>query len=403
MKTFSYKAVTKEGKVIEGEKNAEEKTNIYSELIADGNSVISIDEQVKGKLFSNFSISFGNVKQLDLIVFSKNLGKMISAGLPMVRSLEIMEKQAKVGKFKKVLKDINEGVSKGKTLSECLNSHNDVFSTLFVAMVKAGEESGNLSDSLSIIANQMERTYALKKKIKGAMMYPAIVLIAMILITILMLIFIVPTLTATFESLNVDLPLSTKIIIESSKFIKGNMLATLFGLIVLVVGAGMYFKTKGGKKFLDYTFLHTPMISDITKKINSARTARTLSSLLASGVEYTTAVGITQEVLQNSYYKDIMKEAGEVIVKGGNISEIFSSHVGLYPMFVSEMASVGEETGKLSEMLLEVAKFYEEEVEQKTKDMSTVIEPFLMIVIGAAVGFFALSMMSPMYSLADKI
>ena len=403
MKTFSYKAVTKEGKVIEGEKNAEEKANIYSELIADGNSVISIDEQVKGKLFSNFSISFGNVKQLDLIVFSKNLGKMISAGLPMVRSLEIMEKQAKVGKFKKVLKDINEGVSKGKTLSECLNSHNDVFSTLFVAMVKAGEESGNLSDSLSIIANQMERTYALKKKIKGAMMYPAIVLIAMILITILMLIFIVPTLTATFESLNVDLPLSTKIIIESSKFIKGNMLATLFGLIVLVVGAGMYFKTKGGKKFLDYTFLHTPMINDITRKINSARTARTLSSLLASGVEYTTAVGITQEVLQNSYYKNIMKEAGEVIVKGGNISEIFASHTGLYPMFVSEMASVGEETGKLSEMLLEVAKFYEEEVEQKTKDMSTVIEPFLMIVIGAAVGFFALSMMSPMYSLADKI
>ncbi len=403
MKTYFYKAVNKQGEIVEGEKTGESKEAISTEIASQGLTAIYVEEKTGRKLFSNISFSFGRVKEQDLIVFARNLGKMIASGLPVVRALEIMEKQAKEGKFKKVLVDINDGVSKGKTISECLSEHKEVFSTLFVSMVRAGEESGNLSESLEIVSGQMERTYILKKKIKGAMMYPGIILFAMILIATLMLIFVVPTLTATFKGLGVDLPMSTKIIIYVSEFINNNLLLTLFAVICVVVLGGMYFRTKNGKRVLDYVFLKTPLIGDITKKVNSARTARTLSSLLSSGVEYTIAVGITEDVLQNSYYKSVLKEAGEVIVKGGSISEIFSSRVNLYPLYVSEMAKVGEETGKLSEMLLEVAKFYEEEVEQKTKDMSTVIEPFLMILIGGAVGFFALSMMSPMYSLADKI
>jgi len=314
-----------------------------------------------------------------------------------------MEKQAKKGKFQTVLQNINDQVSKGTALSDAMEDHPETFSNLFISMLRAGEESGNLSESLEIVGTQMEKTYLLKKKIKGAMMYPAVILVAMVIIAILMLVFIVPTLTATFTELNVDLPVTTQLIIGVSDFLRNNAIATLFGIVAFFVLGGMFLKSKKGQRTLDFVLLHTPIISDITKKINAARTARTLSSLLSSGVEFTTAVGIAEDVMQNSYYKTILKQAGEVIVKGGNISEVFSQHEKLYPLFVGEMAAVGEETGKLAEMLFEVAKFYEEEVEQKTKDMSTVIEPFLMILIGGGVGFFAISMMSPMYSLADKI
>jgi len=401
MKTFTYKAIKSDGETINGEKTANQKGDVSRELEADGSMVISIEEK-KTNSFGKIEFSFGRVKEQEKIVFAKNLGKMIGAGLPVMRALEIMEKQSK-GKFQKALLDISEGVSKGDTLSATMKNHPHIFSALFIAMVSAGEESGNLSESLAIISGQMERTYVLKKKIKGAMMYPAIILFAMVVIAILMLIFIVPTLTATFSGLNVELPLSTRFLIGSSNLLRYNIIASIFSMVAIVVVAGIFFRSKRGMRVLDFVFLHVPLISDITKKINSARTARTLSSLLSSGVEYVSAVGITGEVIQNSYYREIIADAGNVIVKGGSISETFEKNSKFYPLFVSEMAKVGEETGKLSEMLLEVAKFYEEEVEQRTKDMSTVIEPFLMILIGTAVGFFALAMMSPMYSLADKI
>ncbi len=403
MKTFNYKAIRKEGGTVEGEKMAEDKASLVVMLRKEGLSVVTIEEAKTNTWWKSFSVFGGSVKEQDKIVFAKNLGKMIGAGLPMVRSLEIMEKQAKNGKFKNVLQNLNDQVSKGSALSDAMENHPNVFSKLFVSMLRAGEESGNLTDSLAIVGEQMERTYLLKKKVKGAMMYPGVILSAMILIGVLMLMFVVPTLTTTFEGLGIDLPLSTRIVIGVSDFLRNNILATLFGAIAVFTVLGMFFRSARGQKTLDFVFLHTPVIKGITVKVNAARTARTLSSLLSSGVEYTTAVGITEDVIQNSYYKVVLKEAGEVIVKGGNISELFADNVKLYPLFVSEMSSVGEETGKLSEMLLEVAKFYEDEVEQKTKDMSTIIEPFLMILIGGAVGFFALSMMSPMYSLADKI
>lgn len=403
MKTYSYKAIKKDGAVAAGEKMAEDKATLVTLLRKEGLSVVTIEENKSRDWMKNIVIWSGGVKEQDIISFAKNLGKMIGAGLPMVRSLEIMEKQAKPGKFKTVLQNINDQVTKGKAVSDALEDHSDVFSKLFVSMLRAGEEGGNLAESLAIVGEQMEKTYLLKKKIKGAMMYPGVIMCAMIIIGVLMLMFVVPTLTTTFEGLGIELPLSTRMVIGTSDFLRNNILASLFGVIALVTVSGMYARSKQGKRVLDFVFLHTPVIRDITKKVNAARTARTLSSLLSSGVEYTTAVGITENVMQNSYYKAIMKDAGDVIVKGGNISEIFAKNEKLYPLFVSEMSAVGEETGKLAEMLHEVAKFYEEEVEQKTKDMSTVIEPFLMIVIGAAVGFFALSMMSPMYSLADKI
>jgi type IV pilus assembly protein PilC len=245
--------------------------------------------------------------------------------------------------------------------------------------------------------------YDLERKVRGAMIYPAVIFSVMIAIGALMMVFVVPTLTATFKDLNSELPFSTKIIIGISDFLRDHTLLGIGILIALVALAYSFFKTKVGKRSADFTLLHIPLISTLVKETNTARTARTLSSLLYAGVPITNAIQITGEVLQNSYYKEVLKKAQASIEKGAVMSGTFMEREDLYPVFLAEMLSVGEETGKISEMLAGVGTFYEEEVSQKTKNMSTIIEPFLMIIIGTFVGFFAVAMISPMYSVMDNV
>ena len=278
-----------------------------------------------------------------------------------------------------------------------------VFPPLFVSMVGAGEESGNLADSLLIVGNQLEKTYLLKKKIKGAMIYPAIVISAMIIIAILMFIFVVPTLSETFKSMNVELPMSTTIIIGISEFLANHGILALLIAVIVVTVLVILFRTPKGKRYGELTLLHLPIFSKLVKESNSARTARTLSSLLSAGVDVVEAISITKSVVQNSFYKDVLTAAGENVQKGIALSAIFMENSNLYPVLVGEMIEVGEETGKLSDMLLRVAEFYENEVDTATRDLSTIIEPILMVVIGAGVGFFAVSMITPMYSIMSGI
>lgn len=270
-------------------------------------------------------------------------------------------------------------------------------------MVRAGEESGKLSESLRVVATQMDQSNRLKKKIRGALMYPSIVLIAMVVIGILMLIYVVPTLTQTFNELGGDLPATTQAVIALSDFLAASPLLSL--LILLVIGSGivMGLRTKQGKRGFDYVMLHLPVISGLVKETNSARTTRTLSSLLSSGVDVVRSIAITRDVIQNSFYAAVLSEAEAKVVEGGSLSEIFQKYPNLYPPLVSEMFAVGEETGRLSSLLRETAEFYEDSVQQQTKDLSTIIEPFLMLIIGAAVGFFAISMIAPIYSLSSAI
>ena len=249
----------------------------------------------------------------------------------------------------------------------------------------------------------MEKTYLLQKKIKGAMMYPTIIFMVMIIVAFLMMIYVVPRLTKTFKDLKTALPSSTKIIIFISDFLAQNALLSLGGLILVIFGFFYFIKTSIGKSIMDSVVLKLPVISGIVIESNSAKTARTMSSLLSAGVDIVTAVKITGEVLQNGYYKRALKRLEAVVEKGDSMSSVFEKETKIYPAFVTEMISVGEETGKLSSMLLGVATFYENEVDQKTKDLSTIIEPVLMVFIGAAVGFFAISMISPMYSVMNNI
>ena len=371
---------------------------------ANEGSILFVEEvgekQVALKIFSFRK----KIKAQEVIIFAKNLSVMIDAGLSVSRSLIILEKQLKNKNFIEILKSVGNSVNSGETLSNSLARHPDIFSNLFVSMVKAGEESGKLSNSLKTVADQLEKSNTLSKKIKGAMIYPTVIVSVMAVIGVLLMVYMVPTLTETFKGLEIELPLPTRVIIAISDFLRVNIILVLVAVVAVIFGFFSGLKTKKGKYVLDFIILHFPMIKTMAKEVNAARTARTLASLISSGVDIVAAIGITSNVIQNHYFKNLLDDAAKQVEVGELLSSSLSnSKGGLYPIFVSEMLAVGEETGKMTEMLDNVATYYENEVDQKTKDLSTIIEPVLMVFIGIAVGIFAIAMMLPTYSLVDAI
>lgn len=404
MPTYTYTAKDDQGKKYTKTDNFSDKQELYQVLHQQGHEFLTVKEKgAAGAWFEKVSEKFETIKQEDKIILARNLGAMIDAGLTLARGLDVLERQTKSKKLTSVLKSIKKSINKGNNFASSLEEFPKIFSPLFISMVRAGEESGNLSESLRTVATQMDASYKLRKKVKGAMMYPSIIFGAMIIIGILMMIFVVPTLTATFIELNVDLPKSTQLIIAISDFLKNQAIIALGGLVLFIAGVTYYIRTAHGKKVFGFIVIKIPVIGELVKEVNSARTASTLSSLLTSGVEMIHALEITEGVLQNVHYKKILRETQETVKKGGVISEVFSKYVKLYPPFVAEMVAVGEETGQLAELLTRVGDFYQDDVTERTKDLSTIIEPILMIVIGGAVGFFAVSMITPMYSLTSGI
>jgi len=405
---FIVKAIKNNGERYEEFRDATDKNSLYHELRLRGDTIISVTEKtetVNNKVKLKFQGMFHRISTNDKISLARNLGSMLESGLPLIRALSVLERQTRNPKLKDVFLTIQNNINKGGNLSQSFAGFPKVFPAIFVSMVKAGEESGTIAQSLKSIADQMEKIHTLVKRLRGAMIYPAIVIIVMIIIGVLLLVYLVPNLTATFKELNVKLPLSTRIIIKLSDFLKNHYIIVAMVALFFVSIFSVVLKTRGGKKFFSLLMLKTPIISTMIKESNSAKTARTLSSLLSSGVDFLVAIKITRDVVQNPFYKTILKQAEESVQKGDVISAVFlrTDVQKLYPPFVGEMTSIGEETGKLAQMFSNVADFYEEEVNQKTKNFSTIIEPILMVCIGLFVGIFAVSMLGPIYSLADAI
>lgn len=408
MGTFRYKGTDASGNEVFETVEAEDRFSVYDIARTNGHIVDSVAEASaldveKFVRLEWLTLLLSRIKQDEMVMLTRNLGAMLRAGLALSRALSVSERQTKNPKLKGVLKALNEKLNTGNQFYEALADFPAVFPRLYVAMVRAGEEGGKLAESLDILALQMERTSTLKKKIKGAMVYPVIVITIMIAIGVLMMIFVIPTLTTTFKELNVKLPLATTVIIVTSDFLAGHTIFALLSMVGTFFGITSLFKTAWGRKGFEWFVIHAPILGPITKQINAARTARTLSSLLSSGVSVVSAISITNDVVQNSFYRVVLSEAVLRVEKGKALSEVFIEREDLYPLLVGEMIAVGEETGQISEMLLQIAIFYENEVEQKTKDLSTIIEPLLMVVIGGMVGFFALAMIAPIYSISDSI
>ena len=405
MATFHITAVTKDNDSYDEAIEAPDRFQVYREIRERGDHLVKIEEEGKRNMLSLAFIdeALANVSADEKVVLTRNLAAMLEAGLTTSRALAVMEKQTKNKKLKSVLGSLISDVRRGSTLSAGLAKFKHIFSPLLISMVKAGEESGKLSGALRVVSTQMDRANRLKKKIRGALMYPSIVLIAMVGIGILMLIYVVPTLTQTFEELGTDLPATTQGVITVSNFLSNNTILSLV-LFVVVIALFIYgLRTKQGKRVADWVMLRLPVVKGLVMETNSARTCRTLSSLLSSGVDMVLSITITRDVIQNSFYQKVLIEAEQGVVKGNALAEPFEKYPKLYPPLVAEMIAVGEETGRLSNLLQETAEFYEESVEQQTKDLSTVIEPFLMLIIGAAVGFFAISMIAPIYSLSGAV
>ncbi|MBI5139533.1 type II secretion system F family protein [Candidatus Nomurabacteria bacterium] len=403
---FSYSAKARSGEFLKGTIDAPDRFTAARDIKARGEIPLSIsikDESIFGSLafLQNF---LGRVKMKDLIIITKNLSGMIKAGLSLARALSVLEKQAGNNvALHNILVSISAEINSGGTLSSGFSKFPNVFSKLFISMTRAGEESGNLANALSEIGTNLEKEHSLTRKVKGALIYPGVIFSAMIVVGVLMFAFVVPTLASTFKSLGVTLPLSTRAIIWLGNFFSNNLFFTFIVLILGAFGMFSFFNAKFMAKYIDFIITKLPLIGTLVKEINTARTTRSLSSLLLSGVSITRSIEITEDVVQNVYYKKILREAKDSVEKGAPLSETFSNNLKFYPVMMSEMVQVGEETGKLSDMLLQVAIFYEEEIENKTKNLSTIIEPVLMIVIGSGVGFFAISMISPLYSVLDNI
>jgi len=406
MSHFTYKAKKPGGEIYSAECDAADHYELYKRIRENGDEIVQFQESGQSKGLK-MNISLGSitngVKMVDKINFARNLGSMLEAGLALSRALSVLERQSGSKNLKKVIIDLSDEISRGTTFSDALEKHKNIFSPLFISMVHAGEQSGTLADSLKVVAMQMDNNYLLTKRIRGAMMYPSVIVSAMILIAILMFIFVIPTLLKTFTDMNVELPATTQAILWISNTIRYQ---GVFVLAILIVIGGIFYwwaKKPSGKEVIQALILKIPVIGKLIQEVNTARTARTLSSLLSSGVNVVESMEITSNVVQNIQFQKVLKRAGEAIKKGDLMSVIFAEETKLYPVFFSEMMSVGEETGKTGEMLLGVARYYEDEVEQKTKDMSTIIEPFLILAIGGAVGFFAVSMLQPIYSLVGSI
>ena len=351
---------------------------------------------------ANVSIGTG-VSSDQLATFTKNLAGMLKAGLTLSRALGIIEKQSGSKRLTAIAADIEESVRKGSSLYEALGRHENVFPALYRAMVKAGEESGTLAQSLSITGLQMERANRLIKKVRGALIYPAIIIVAIVTVFILMMTFVVPTLTLTFEELKVELPLATRVIAALSSFMTEHFALMLGGIAVLIIGGYFFIRSKPGGALVLTTALHLPVIGELVRETFAARGARTLSSLLASGVPLLHALEITEEVLGANAFGRVLQDAQGRVKRGEALSASFTEASALFPIFLSDMLAVGEETGNLAEMLRQVAEFYEEDVEERTKDLSTIIEPVIMLVVGVGVGIFAVAMIAPIYSLSSAI
>ena len=408
MTTFTYTGTTTEGTPVTETVQAADRFAVYETARQAGHQVERITVKKAFSLRGIFNVekieyAISKVKNDELVMVTRNLGAMLVAGLPLSRALQVLQRQTKNPRLKGVTTDIIERLNRGSQLYEALAEHPKVFDDLYIAMIQAGEESGSLAESLDTLSVQMERTSSLKKKIKGAMIYPTIIIIILVLIGILMMVYVMPSITDTFKSLDVDLPVATQVLMNISDFMNNNLILTIGGLISFVVAVIAALRTMPGRWFSSWLIPHLPIIGTMAKETNAARTARTLSSLLSSGVDVIRSLEITGRVVQNLYYREIILEASKRVENGSPLSEVFVEREDLYPILVGEMILVGEETGKISQMMKDLAIFYENEVEQKTKDLSTIIEPILMVVIGGVVGFFALAMIAPIYSIGDSI
>lgn len=404
MPNFIYNAKTFDGKNETGVLTAKDVHELAKQLKVQGLVLVSLDiEGQEKKSFFKMSLPSFRVSLSEKIMMTRNLWIMVSTGLSIVRSFTLLAGQTKNTKLKKALLAVKEEVNKGENFSDSLAHFPDIFSNLFCSMVRVGEESGTLEEALETLSLQMGKEHELKSKIQQAMMYPMMIMLTMLGIGAIIMTFVFPQLSAFFDSLKAELPWYTKLLIGTGNFITQKWYFVILIVVLLVLILISAIKTKTGKKISDTVFLKIPILSSLVKKNNAAVLIRCLSSLMSSGVPLVKSLEIAEGTVGNFYFKQALADACEKVKKGEKLSVSLQKYNSIFPFGAIEIMEVGEETGKSAVILKKLAEFYEEEVMDTAQNLSSIIEPLLILFLGVGVAFFAFSIIEPMYSILGNI
>ncbi|MBU4216902.1 type II secretion system F family protein [Candidatus Parcubacteria bacterium] len=352
---------------------------------------------------NNFLLTLTPIALKEKLFFVQHLGLMLKSGISLARALKTLADQSENKHFNQILTDVASRVEKGSSFAESLEDYRKVFGDLFLSMIDAGELSGKLEEVLRQLFVQMKKEHQLVSKVKGAMTYPAVILFAMFGIGAFMLIVVVPKITAMFDELHAELPLATKILIGASDAIRNNGIMVVIGLGIFITAWVKILKTYKGRYILQTILLRAPVFGTIIKKINLARFARNISSLLKTDIMIVKCFQITANVLGNLHYKAALNDMSQVIKQGGKLNEAVKAYPHLFTPVVVQMIAIGEETGELDNILMELAEFYEDEVDQIMENLPTIIEPLLILALGLGVGGVAVAIVMPMFAISSAI
>ncbi len=401
---FDYKAKNSKGETIEGTVEAINQSVAIDVLSKRDLIIISLKESGAVPFWrKSINISFLNkAKPKDIVFLSRQLSVMVTAGLPLVKALEILSRQTAQPYLKGVVNSIAEDVRGGTRFSSSLAKYPKVFDDFYINMVRAGETAGKLDEVLKYLADEKEKNYDLMSKIRGSMIYPIFVIGAVIVVMVLMMIFVIPQLTQILEESEVALPVATQILIATSKFLKNNVIFIFLIVIGLGILLRLFFKSKTGKRLLDKALLKTPIFGPLFQKIYLVRFSRSLSTLIVGGIPISSSLKIVSKVVSNTVYQDIIKNALIDVEEGRSISNAFLDEPAI-PKMLPHLMSIGEQTGRIDEILGKIADFYSREVENILAKLITLLEPMILIFLAVIVGGVVIAIISPMYQLASAI
>jgi type IV pilus assembly protein PilC len=396
---FEYKGKTLAGTTVSGELKAKDRNDL--EKLLRGNKIL-VNSVIRKP--SSIKLSFGSkrVKKVQISRFTRQFATMIGAGLPMVQCLEILAQQSDSAELRKVVGQVKESVQSGTTLAEALSRHKKVFDDLYVNMVDAGEIGGALDSILLRLAAYREKADVLRRKVRGALIYPSVIFVVAMGVTFVMLTFIVPIFAKMFAGVGAELPGPTKFVLGLSHFLQYNLITGLIFLALSAVGFRFYIRTEQGHLLMDKALLKLPLIGDLLKKNAISRFTRTLGTLLSSGVSILDALEITAKTAGNKVIQNAINRSVLSIAEGETITQPLKE-TGVFPPMVTQMISVGEKTGGLDDMLNKIADFYEEEVDASVSALTSIIEPVVILFMGVVVGGILISMYLPMFDIIGKI
>ena len=399
MLQFNYEARDRSGQFVKGVIGAVSESAAVDALHGKDLTVLSLVPVEKSLFGSDISGFFLKPNQKDITVFTRQLATIIAADIPLIEGLETIASQAEKPAFTKVIREMAEAIRGGSSLSAAVAKSPKLFSEFYVSLVKSGEVSGRLEQTLLYLADYLERSQALNSKIKGAMAYPMFIIFALGIVGFIMMTFVLPKLLGILTESGVeDIPIITKVLIKLTEIVNNYIVLILASVIFLLWFARQYFKTKSGQYALDRVKISFPRLGIIARNIYIARMAETLSTLIKSGVPILEGIKITSEIVGNNFFKDMLLAAEQNVRNGGTISAILSENKDI-PKLVSSMMAIGEKTGKTDFMLENIYKFYGTEAERDIQNLSQLIEPILILLLGVAAGLLVAGILLPIFSL----